>query len=89
MVAQHPEFLAARLRLLEELVEKQPSYVEGRQRLMQIYVDAGRLAEARAEARALAGIYEERGDETAALRYLAEAESLDAQAPKGTKAEKG
>jgi tetratricopeptide (TPR) repeat protein len=89
MVAQHPEFLAARLRLLEELVEQQPSYVEGRQRLMQLYVDAERFEEARAEARALAEIYDERGDEPAALHYLAEAEALGAHATKGTQTEKG
>jgi tetratricopeptide (TPR) repeat protein len=73
MVAQHPEFLAARLKLLEELVAQQPAYVEGRLKLRQLYLDGGQPEKAAAQCLELARLYEERGDDEQAQYYRAEA----------------
>lgn len=77
MVAQHPEFLAARLKLLEDLVAQQPAYVEGRVKLKQLYVDGGQHAKAAAQCLELARHHEANGEGDAAKRYLAEAFALD------------
>lgn len=76
MVAQHPEFLEARLKLLEELVAQQPSYVDGRLRLKQLYLDDDRREKAAEQCVELARIYDEQGQAETAERYRREAETL-------------
>jgi diguanylate cyclase (GGDEF)-like protein len=77
MVAQHPEFMQARLKLLEELVAQQPAYVEGRQKLKQLYVESGNRAKAASQCLELARHYDQAGDPPSAKQYLAEAFALN------------
>jgi diguanylate cyclase (GGDEF)-like protein len=77
MVAQHPEFLAARLKLLEDLVAHQPVYVEGRIKLKQLYIDSGQKASAAAQCLEIANHFESRGDREQARSYFVEAYALN------------
>jgi diguanylate cyclase (GGDEF)-like protein len=76
MVSQHPEFRAARIKLLEELIVGQPKYVEGRAKLKQLYVDDGQTDKAAAECIEIARLYEAQGETEKAKAALAEAYDL-------------
>lgn len=77
MVAQHPEFLEARIRLLEDLVASQPKYLEGRLKLKQHYLERGQREKALEQCRQLSRLYAEYGDHDAAARYRDEAAGLE------------
>jgi len=77
MVAQHPEFLEARLKLLEELVAQQPTYLEGRLKLKQLYLDGGQRHKAATQCMELARQYEQVNDAEMARMYLLEAYDLN------------
>ena len=85
MVAQHPEFLAARLKLLEEVVAQQPGYMDGRLKLKQLYVDGGDPVRAAAQCLEIARLHEANGDSAMARRALREAFTLnpDLKTPAG------
>lgn len=83
MVAQHPEFVQARLKMMEELVASQPRYLEGRLKLKQLYLESGMADKAAAQCVELASIYEERGETDIAEDYLEEAYQLDPHLEKG------
>lgn len=73
---QHPEFRAARIKLMEEMVASQPKYVVGRQKLKQLYVENRQLDKAAAQCLDLARLFEEKGDKEKAKEYLTEAYDL-------------
>lgn len=76
LVAEHPEFRAARIKLLEELVAGQPKYVIGRTKLKKLYVEAGMKDRAAAQCIELARLHEELGETDRAKEFLAEAYDL-------------
>ncbi len=76
LVAQHPEFIQAKIKLLEELVASQPKYVAGRTKLKKLYVDAGMADKAAAQCVELAKLYEEEGERDKAKECLSEAYEL-------------
>lgn len=87
LVAQHPEFVQAKIKLLEELVAGQPKYIPGRTKLKKLYVESGLREKAAAQCLELARLYEEQGETEKAKECVAEAyelkpsvESLSAQA---------
>lgn len=76
LVAEHPEFRAARIKLLEELVAGQPKYVIGRTKLKKLYVEAGMKDRAAAQCIELARLHEELGETDRAKEFIAEAYDL-------------
>lgn len=77
MIAQHPEFLIARLKLLEDLVAQQPNYLEGRLKLRQYYLDSSANEKAAEQCVELAHLYEQRDDTESARQYFLEAYDLN------------
>jgi len=76
LVAEHPEFRAARIKLLEELVAGQPKYIVGRTKLKKLYVEAGMKDKAAAQCVELARLHEEQGETEKAREFIAEAYDL-------------
>ena len=62
LAAQHPEFLRAKIKLLEELVAGQPKYIAGRTKLKKLYVEANLRDKAAALCVELARLHEEKGE---------------------------
>lgn len=76
LVAEHPEFRTARIKLLEELVAGQPRYILGRTKLKKLYVEAGLKDKAAAQCLELARLHEDEGETDKAREFLAEAYDL-------------
>lgn len=76
LIAQHPEFMQAKIKLLEDLVAGQPMYVAGRQKLKKLYVEAGLKEKAAAQCVELAKLFEQMGETDKAKESLAEAYGL-------------
>lgn len=76
LVAQHPEFIQAKIKLLEEIVAGQPKYVVGRQKLKKLYADAGQKDKAAAQCLEMARLHEEEGETEKAKACVAEAYEL-------------
>ncbi|MGB5039193.1 MAG: tetratricopeptide repeat protein [Blastocatellia bacterium] len=76
LVAEHPEFRAARIKLLEELVAGQPKYVIGRTKLKKLYAEAGMKDKAAVQCIELARLHEELGETERAKEFIAEAYDL-------------
>ena len=76
LVKEHPEFLQAKIKLLEELVVGQPKYVAGHQKLKKLYVEAGMNDKAAAQCLELARLHEEAGETEQAKACVAEAYEL-------------
>lgn len=76
IAAQHPEFLQAKIKLLEELVAGQPKYIAGRTKLKKLYVEAKQVDKAAAQCIELARLHEEEGETEKAKECLAEAYDL-------------
>lgn len=76
LVAEHPEFRAARIKLLEELVAGQPKYVVGRTKLKKLYIEAGMKEKAAAQCVELARLHEEQGETDKAKECIAQAYDL-------------
>jgi diguanylate cyclase (GGDEF)-like protein len=76
LVKEHPEFLQAKIKLLEELVVGQPKYVAGHQKLKKLYVEAGMNDKAAAQCLEIARLHEEAGETEQAKACVAEAYEL-------------
>ncbi len=76
IAAQHPEFLQAKIKLLEELVAGQPKYIAGRTKLKKLYVEAKQVDKAAAQCIELARLHEEEGETEKAKECLAQAYDL-------------
>jgi diguanylate cyclase (GGDEF)-like protein len=76
LVKEHPEFLQAKIKLLEELVVGQPKYVVGHQKLKKLYVEAGMNDKAAAQCLEIARLHEEAGETEQAKACVAEAYEL-------------
>jgi diguanylate cyclase (GGDEF)-like protein len=83
MVARNPEFNAARIGLLEELLAGQPNYLDGRLKLKQIYLDCGMVDKAAAQCLELARLHGDAGDEVKAREALWEAYQLNPTLERG------
>jgi tetratricopeptide (TPR) repeat protein len=79
VMAQHPEFRAAQVRLIEDLIASQPAYVEGRIKLKRHYLESGMPERAVEQCEEIAKLYKSRGDESRAKGFLDEAAWLRAQ----------
>jgi len=77
MVSAHPEFRSARIKLLEELVAGQPTYLAGRAKLKKLYADSGMRDKAAAQCLEMAKLHQELGETDKAKECVAEAYELN------------
>jgi tetratricopeptide (TPR) repeat protein len=79
VLAKHPEFRMAQIKLLEDLVGSQPAYVEGRIKLKRHYLEAGLPSKAIEQCVAIAELYRTSGDSARANGFVDEANWLRTQ----------